>query len=297
MPTLTQYQTIISQLGLKFDTPRNAWQQLAELIKQVNEHNIQFAFWLRDDDTIHPTKQLERLFDICQTTPIALAVIPAETVEELAQFLDHYDPLDRHHPRIQIAQHGWSHTNHAIAKQKKIEITLNRNLSIVKDELLEGFQKLEQLFKPRYTKGLVPPWNRIDMAILDQWRDHPYQWISCFQPNILNNHNTIAKQHPASLSLARFDAHIDPIDWKNNRQYIGDEAVLGQFLNALVATINHKSSNLNYQYPKHIPAQTISIGILTHHLVQNSDCDYCIQKLLQLVDDHNHCYWAFPWEV
>src|ERR1700747_679024 len=45
------------------------------------------TLWWRDDDAVAPTARLGRLLSIAPGVPLSLAVIPADTQQELAQWL------------------------------------------------------------------------------------------------------------------------------------------------------------------------------------------------------------------
>ncbi|MCB2103046.1 MAG: polysaccharide deacetylase, partial [Rhodobacterales bacterium] len=66
------------------------------------------TFWWRDDDAVVPTPPLFRLLETRAQArvPIALAVIPRDTGEPLAQRLNGDD-------QVAVLLHGFSHRNHA----------------------------------------------------------------------------------------------------------------------------------------------------------------------------------------
>lgn len=117
--------------------------------------------WLRDDDAIAPTAALSLLLDLSArwNAPMTIAAIPANATTALARLLIEL-------PLISVAVHGWDHTNHAPASEKKQELGLHRGEEAVLARLAEGLERIAGLFGDRAVPLLVPPWNRIAPALL-----------------------------------------------------------------------------------------------------------------------------------
>ncbi len=69
-------------------------------------------------------------------------------------------------PRIEIHQHGWSHTNHESTK-KKAEFGAARPLEERAREIGKGKALLEQMFGPAFVSVFCPPWNRVSNDVID----------------------------------------------------------------------------------------------------------------------------------
>ena len=134
-------------------------------------------FWLRDDDAVLPTDALDRLLDLTErySVPSLLAVIPARTGEALRHGCTES-------PHVSVAIHGWAHTNHAPADQKKQELGSHRPAAQVLAELGEGREKLARLHGRHVVSILVPPWNRIDAALLPQLVGLGFEPLSVYGP-------------------------------------------------------------------------------------------------------------------
>src|SRR5688500_16787868 len=63
-------------------------------------------------------------------------------------------------PRIEIHQHGWSHTNHE-STERKAEFGAARPLEERAREIGKGKALLEQMFGPAFVSVFCPPWNRV----------------------------------------------------------------------------------------------------------------------------------------
>jgi len=118
----------------------NKQQALIELLQQRKDEGRPVQFWLRDDDAIERTDALERFVSLAETyaIPATLALIPAHVNETLVSLVNRS-------PLMAVAVHGWSHTNHAPPHEKKQELGLHRGADAVRQELSEGFQRLQSL--------------------------------------------------------------------------------------------------------------------------------------------------------
>ena len=114
----------------------------------------------------------------------------------------------------------------------------DRPLDPVLADIHRGSDKLDALFGQRRTHILVPPWNRIDPALLPHLRAAGFYGLSTF-----------ADAHAGVPDLAVLNSTLDIIDWRNGRR-CHPEAKLVQRLSDLI----------DRQGP---------IGILTHHLVHD----------------------------
>ncbi|HYE00178.1 MAG TPA: hypothetical protein VEH84_12405, partial [Alphaproteobacteria bacterium] len=130
------------------------------------------TLWWRDDDAVAATPALDRL--LAPALPLTLAVIPAAAEPGLAERL-------RTAPAVTVAQHGWSHADHAPPGAKSIELG-GRPAAAVAADLAAGRDRLAALFGERFRPVLVPPWNRIDPAVLPLLPGLGYAGLSTFTP-------------------------------------------------------------------------------------------------------------------
>lgn len=219
------------------------------------------SFWWRDDDAATPNARLNRLLTIAAESgvPVALAVIPAKAGPALA------DMLARHKGRSIVLQHGYAHTNHAGPDEKKAEFTATRPADQMATEIAAGRAKLKDLFGPRLQPIFVPPWNRFPEVMLDRLPALGLTGISTYGPR---------KAREAAPGLVRFNTHVDPIDWKNEKKYLGDDT----FFSAVTAHLAaRRSGAVDAEEPT---------GILTHHEVFDDESFETLGYLLALLARH-----------
>ena len=212
-------------------------------------------FWLRDDDAVQPTKPLEDLLTLTTryAIPLTLAVIPAHSTNALAQRLVKDN-------NVAVAVHGWSHHNHAPVDEKKQELGLHRPLDEIRSELARGYTVLAERYAANFVPLLVPPWNRIDPAIVKELPELGFQGLSTFGV-------------ATAGSFATVNTHVDIIDWKGTR---GGRDV-NELVDELVETIERTQ---------------IPIGILTHHLVHDDAAWQFLQQLFSITSTHNGAKWV-----
>jgi len=214
-------------------------------------------FWLRDDDAVEPTPALDRLLDLCgrYDVPATLAVIPAYAGEALAAHL-------RGGGSVEIALHGWSHENHAPPDQKKQELGSHRPADTVLGELSEGVRRLGTLFGGRFVPVLVPPWNRIDKALLPHLGAIGVAGLSVFGPE-------------KASALPIVNTHADIMDWHGTRGSRPAADVIAD----IVKRLGEMES-------------AGTMGLLTHHLVHDEAAWTFIDGLLATTARHPACRWC-----
>ena len=219
--------------------------------------------WLRDDDAVTLTPALERLVGLCEThsVPVLLAVIPSQAKEELATFLT-VKPL------FEIAVHGFSHRNHALAGYKKQEFPVHRDMDQVDQELTEGRLRLQGLFGPKLTEIFVPPWNRIDADVAARLPRCGFRALSGLGRESL---------FQTSAPLVEINVHVDIIDWRGNRARHGQEWLAVQIAGQLAWA---RSNDWR------------AVGILTHHLVHDESAWRFLEELFEQTASHPSVLWT-----
>lgn len=225
-----------------------AWSDLADELARWRDAGREAPFWLRDDDAVEPTPALERLLDLTEPRgiPLTLAVIPAHTGEALADRL----AGTRH---VAVAVHGWAHINHAPAGRKKCELGLDRAKTQVLAELGKGLEKLHHLHGPRALPLLVPPWNRIDDALIADLPASGFSALSTFGP-------------PKEAALPMLNTSIDIIDWHGSRGGRDPAALIAEILAQL----------------RLAEAGGPPVGVLTHHLVHDGAAWDFLERLFDV---------------
>ncbi len=214
-------------------------------------------FWLRDDDATEPSPALDRLLALCagHGAPVTLAVIPAPTGDALVQRLATA-------PLAEVAVHGWAHVNHAPPSEKKQELGGHRPASVVLAELQQGFAKLQGLHAARFAPLLVPPWNRIDRALLPELGGLGFRALSVFGPE-------------KGGAMLEINTHVDLIDWHGTRGGRPPEALVAE----IVAQLQEMETTGGV------------MGFLTHHLVHDETAWAFCAALLSITAGHPACRW------
>lgn len=211
--------------------------------------------WLRDDDAIAPSAELDHLLSLTEAAniPVNLAVIPAHSGPALAERLDIAKG-------VSVAVHGWSHTNHAAASEKKQELGPHRPAPTVLDELARGFSHLVQLHPQHFTPVLVPPWNRIAPQVVAGLPALGFKALSVYGPE-------------ATAGLPLYNTHVDVIDWRGTRTGRPDTVLMNEIAQAMARS-------------------DAPIGLLTHHLVHDAQVWGFLNRLFALTANHPGCCWV-----
>jgi hypothetical protein len=192
-----------------------------------------------------------------------LAVIPAKTDERLAGWLL---PTAHIHPVV----HGWAHANHAPAHEKRQELGPHRPRRVILDELRRGLERLRALYGPRLVAMLVPPWNRIDVALLAELPPLGFAALSAFGPA------------PADAPITVVNAHVDLIDSRGGNQCREPGRLVEQLAHELV------QARAGGGRP---------VGILSHHLTGDEKALQFLERLFDLTVRHPACRWQSPAEL
>jgi hypothetical protein len=212
--------------------------------------------WWRDDDAVADTEALRRLLAQANVS-IALAVVPARLEPSLPALLES-------HGRVSVLQHGFDHRNRAPVGDKKSEFPAARSWPEVADELAEGRDRLANAFGAQFVPALTPPWNRIDPGHAAQLGQLGYRGLTTYLP----------RTSPTKAGVTQVNTHVDVIDWRGSRGFLGLEATL-QLL------VQHMAAKRLGQAD---PAEPT--GLLTHHLVHDTETweflgallDWCAKK-------------------
>lgn len=233
------------------------WQPLRDELDRWLDAGLKACLWLRDDDAVEPTPALDRLNELSldHGVPVTLAAIPARTDEALARFVQGLN-------LISVAVHGWSHTNHAPAGEKKQELGPHRPAITVLLELKQGFAGLRDLFGSQFTPALVPPWNRIDHTLISGLPGIGFSALSVFGRKYCSG-------------IATINTHVDLIDWHGTRGCAVHALLIERLVQELAA------SRLSARY---------AVGVLTHHLVHDEAAWIFLARLFEATR-HPACEW------
>jgi hypothetical protein len=243
---------------------KDLWQPVAEALDEYKRLGVSPGFWLRDDDASCPAGALDRLIELTERfgIPVALAIIPAATGEDLAVRLaphSHATPI----------VHGWAHKNHAGIGEKKQEFGTHRPLAEMQDELKRGLETMVDLYSGRLVPMFVPPWNRIAPELIEFLDEAGYSALSCFGPT----------DEPIAYGIANINTHVDIIDWRGGKTCKDHKVLIRLLAEALTQSL------AGGRYP---------IGILTHHLVHDKAAWNFLEKLFSFARSQ---YWLSAHEL
>lgn len=242
-----------------------AWDRLSTELDSWAAAGQVAELWWRDDDAIDVTPALDRLLALRAQLdlPLALAVIPANARPALATMLQEQTDID-------VLQHGYAHISHRPPGEKKAELGADRDLWDIARELSDGRGRMFELFDDTWLGVMVPPWNRIDPAVIDLLPGLGFHGLTTF------NARPAGSDTP---DLSVVNTHVDIIDWTGSRGYAGDDAVLGAATEHLVSKRTGRAD----------PAE--ATGILTHHLAHDHACWGFIQKFGRLTAANSSVVW------
>jgi hypothetical protein len=228
-----------------------SWSELQSALDGAAERGEAIRVWWRDDDAGRDHPALTRLLDLaaCHGLPLALAVVPmwldADSHARIA--------ASRH---TSVLQHGFAHADHAPPEGRSIELG-GRDLETILTELANGRAVLADAFGCSFLAVLVPPWNRLDAGLIERLTGCGFIGLSTF------GRRAAAEAAPG---LAQVNTHLDPIDWRGSRLFVGETAALGR----LVAVLDADEP----------------IGILSHHLAMDEAGWAFLDRLLGVLAAH-----------
>jgi hypothetical protein len=243
------------------------WDALARELDAWGAAGRIATLWWRDDDATRPTPELGRLLDIAgrHGVPLALAVIPAPAVPDLAQRLTG--------GTASVLQHGFAHRSHAGPGEKKAELGTQRPAATVLAELAEGRVRLARLFAGTAVPVLavlVPPWNRIAGSIVAGLAATGFTGLSTYNARAARL---------AAPGLLQINTHADIVDWHGSRGFAGEAEALRLIVGHLAA---RRLGAADGDEPT---------GLITHHLVHDAACWNFCDLLAARVAAHPAARW------
>lgn len=237
------------------------WTELESELDAWHASGTRATFWWRDDDVTRPGPRLERLFSVAGTAPLALAVIPLEASDELAACV-------RERNGVTALEHGYAHTNHALADEKKSEFGDNRPPATMMAEIEAGRDRVAALFGDRFVPVFVPPWNRVSATIASRLVEHGFLGLSTYGPRRWDS------------GRCTVNCHADLVNWRGSRGFVGEVEILTQI-------VDHLSARRR----KTVDA-TEPTGLLTHHRDHDPACWQFIETFVRTVEDHPGAAWT-----
>ena len=243
----------------------SAWQRLDAELDLWRAEGRRADLWCRDDDACRDSPALQRLLGIVidAKVPVALAVIPALVEPSLVAAMEHTRFAT-------IVQHGYAHRNHAAPGARNWELGMERPVTRSIAELATGRASLESGFGARFSRILVPPWNRIAPQVVERLPEAGFLGLSTFGPRAGLN---------AVPGLVQCNAHVDLIAWRRDRAFIGVDAAVDRLVHHLAS---RREGTVDPVEPT---------GILTHHL----DLDPAAWEFLAALFAHTRHHGGAAW--
>lgn len=246
-----------------------SWHEFASEIDRWRDAGRTIEFWWRDDDATHPTAALERLLRLATryNVPLALAVIPAEAAPALFALL----PAE-----ADVLQHGADHANRAAPGDKKTEYPANEAVATALARLADGRQRLGDLAGARSLSVLAPPWNRIADHLLPRLASCGFRGLSRYG---------IRSSAQAAPGVPQINTHVDIIDWKGSRGFVGVEQALSQATRHLAA---RRQGDADADEPT---------GWLTHHACHDEEAWAFLADLFDRLQSEPGVRWKSAREL
>ncbi|NKC16886.1 MAG: hypothetical protein GKR94_33240 [Gammaproteobacteria bacterium] len=237
-----------------------AWVGLQKELEAWAETGRSVSLWWRDDDAVADSHALRTLTAISgeYDVPLAMAVIPAPLETSLPAH------LRRCQAPVSVCQHGFAHVNHVLAPLKKCELDAANPTQRLK-QLAAGKAQLEGAFAAAFSPVLVPPWNRIAAPLASRLHTLGYAGLSTF-----------AEQCFPAAALRQNNCHVDIINWRGTRGFVGQEAALAALTRHLR---RRRQANLEHGEVT---------GVLSHHLVHDEACWLFLDRLWSTLRRYSH---------
>lgn len=135
------------------------------------------SFFIRCDDITGISSTLERLlhWSCDNVLAIHLAVIPGTCTKEDAEQI--LRMVDNTGPTVEIGQHGWMHIDHETGTNRA-EFGKSRPLLLQKQDILNGRNRMRELFESRFEEIFVPPFNHFTETTIKAMEDLGYGLMS-----------------------------------------------------------------------------------------------------------------------
>ena len=252
-----------------------AWARLGQEPDDWDRAGTVATLWWRDDDAVAVTEELDRLLELQAQSalPLCLAVIPEPAEAALAARLEGTR-------QVHAAVHGYRHMNHAPNGEKKAEFGADRPIAAMKSEIAAAWEQVHALFGDRAVAAFVPPWNRMTDDLCPHLPQLGLRALSRKAPR-----NPVGPQlgRAAAPRLTVTDVHLDIVDWRGTRGFIGDSEALTQLSDCLRT--------------RRLRRESSPTGLLTHHAVMDEAAWGFLARLFAATAENRCVCWLSAPEV
>ena len=240
------------------------WRALTQELDAWAQSGKTATFWWRDDDAGADAAKLEELLRLRQGlgVPLAMAVVPDWLVPDVTALIAGAGD-------IHVLQHGVAHADHSGGRGRRMELCGGALPSGLRQALIRSRNVLSTSFPSSLIEVMVPPWNRIDEAVLSILAGSGFLGLSTLGPRCAE------RRH----GLVVNNVHIDIIDWKAGRRFAGVEA-------CLEASLRHLGNRR-----RSVVDPSEATGLMTHHLVHDAACHAFIARFVHTVARHPAGRW------
>ncbi len=247
-----------------------SWLKLDRELDQWATAGRRATLWWRDDAAAADGPALEKLLALAEAeaAPLVIAAIPAQ-LRDAAQARINASRA----PGLAVVQHGYAHSNHARKGEKKIELGGANPAGECRAHLDMGREILSQRFPERFLPALVPPWNRIDPALLGQLPALGYTAISIYGAR---------QSAEPEAGLKQINCHLDLLNWRQDAVFLDEAEVLK-------LACNHLEARRNNQVDVDEPT-----GLLSHHLRHDEAAWRFLEKFVGRTAVHPAAQWLRP---
>lgn len=241
------------------------WSDLGDELDRWADGGRRATLWWRDDDAARATPALGRLLALRADlgVPLALAVVPASARADLAAAVADAGG-------VSVLQHGYAHRNHAGDGEPKAELGPGRAPDDALGELAAGRERLVALFGGAAAAVLVPPWNRIAETLPPRLGAAGYRGLSTYGPRA---------RAEAAPGVVQVNTHVDLVDWRGGRGFIGEAAALGLAVGHLAARRGGANDGGE------------ATGLLSHHLIHDAAAWDFIAAFVTATTAHSAARW------
>ncbi len=248
-----------------------SWGDLRAELHAWAEAGQPATLWWRDDDATKTGPRLARLLALARDAkvPLALAVIPGQVQDDLVAAVAEMANLS-------LLVHGLHHRNLASEGEKKAEFGPHRPVHEMLGDAAIAYEALLARFPEQARPIFVPPWNRMDERLAARLPLARLTGLSRYGPR------TTAAAAP---DLVECNCHVDLVNWRGDRGFVGRGAALDGLIGHLAA---RRGGTVD---------ASEATGILTHHDVMDEEAWKFLAELFDRTTECDGAHWLCADEI